>query len=553
MKGDFARVTFDRTRHYSQVFQQQGRVLLEADWNEQGALMLHALRTLAADLMGPCWAAGSGFRIDGSDPKNPAKTLPTQDWRLSRGRFYVDGIPCENDAICTLAGQPYAPTFAYDTAEMTSGFEHIDAPCVLWLDVWERHLSAVEVPTLLDPALNGVDTASRAQVVWQVRAWTEEQARAWLHDVDGALATRADALDSASPAGLQIGKVRSEIDKLVKTGLHAAFGKLGGGPPPPSTNDDSCERLRWCLDVRSRYACPQLRAQIKPAESDEDPCVIAADARYRGCENQLYRVEIHDRGVAGSATFKWSRENGSVIFPIVEQGAPGEAAKDGGTRMQIELATLGRDDRLGLRKDDWVELVDDDYTLAGRAYTLLQVADIDPVKRIVTLAVPKNVTPYVVSDARHPFLRRWDQHDDVDAAGVVAVVEGEAIDLECGIQIAFDAGGLYATGDYWVIPARVAGNGSIDWPLDPDPPDADMPGVARRASGVHHVAVLGGIDSDQVYRECCCRHVPLCLAHAAAFDPIVDAIAAPQPATKPAGRAPAKKPAKKKPAAGGSR
>jgi hypothetical protein len=97
MKGDFARVTFDRTRHYSQVFQQQGRVLLEADWNEQGALMLHALRSLAADLMGPCWAAGSGFRIDGSDPKNPAKTLPTQDWRLSRGRFYVDGIPCEND------------------------------------------------------------------------------------------------------------------------------------------------------------------------------------------------------------------------------------------------------------------------------------------------------------------------------------------------------------------------------------------------------------------------------------------------------------------------
>jgi hypothetical protein len=200
-----------------------------------------------------------------------------------------------------------------------------------------------------------------------------------------------------------------------------------------------------------------------------------------------------------------------------------------------------------------VELVDDDYTLAGRAYTLLQVADIDPAKRIVTLAVPKNVTPYVVSDARHPFLRRWDQHDDVGAAGVVAVVEGKAIDLECGIQIAFDAGGLYATGDYWVIPARVAGNGSIDWPLDPEPPDADMRGVARRASGVHHVAVLGGVDSDHVYRECCCRHVPLCLAHAAAFDPIVDAIAAPQPATRPAGRAPAKKPAKKKPAAGGSR
>ena len=111
MKGDFARVTFDRTRHYSQVLQQQGRVLLEADWNEQGALMLHALRALTVDLMGPCWAAGDGFRIDGSDPKNPGKTVPTPDWRLSRGRFYVDGIACENDRPCTLAAQPYAEPY----------------------------------------------------------------------------------------------------------------------------------------------------------------------------------------------------------------------------------------------------------------------------------------------------------------------------------------------------------------------------------------------------------------------------------------------------------
>ena len=44
MKGDFARVTFDPSRHYSQVFQQQGRVLLEADWNEQAHIQLHLLR-----------------------------------------------------------------------------------------------------------------------------------------------------------------------------------------------------------------------------------------------------------------------------------------------------------------------------------------------------------------------------------------------------------------------------------------------------------------------------------------------------------------------------
>ena len=35
MKGDFTRSTFDPTKGYSSVRQQQGRVQLDADWNEQ--------------------------------------------------------------------------------------------------------------------------------------------------------------------------------------------------------------------------------------------------------------------------------------------------------------------------------------------------------------------------------------------------------------------------------------------------------------------------------------------------------------------------------------
>ena len=43
MKGDFTRDTFDRTKHYSRVLMQQGRVTLDADWNEQTAILLHYL------------------------------------------------------------------------------------------------------------------------------------------------------------------------------------------------------------------------------------------------------------------------------------------------------------------------------------------------------------------------------------------------------------------------------------------------------------------------------------------------------------------------------
>jgi len=102
MKGDFARVTFDPTLHYSQVFQQQGRVLLEADWNEQASIQLHLLRTMVRDLVGPCWAVGQGFGM--------ATQPHVTNWQLSEGHFYADGILCVNDVMCTLSTQPYAPT-----------------------------------------------------------------------------------------------------------------------------------------------------------------------------------------------------------------------------------------------------------------------------------------------------------------------------------------------------------------------------------------------------------------------------------------------------------
>ena len=38
MKGDFTRDLFDPTKHYSGVLMQQGRVQLDADWNEQDSI-----------------------------------------------------------------------------------------------------------------------------------------------------------------------------------------------------------------------------------------------------------------------------------------------------------------------------------------------------------------------------------------------------------------------------------------------------------------------------------------------------------------------------------
>src|SRR5437588_10319478 len=58
-KGDFSRDSFAfdplRLRQFSRILMQQGRVQLDADWNEQTDLLLYALRTLITDLVGPHW------------------------------------------------------------------------------------------------------------------------------------------------------------------------------------------------------------------------------------------------------------------------------------------------------------------------------------------------------------------------------------------------------------------------------------------------------------------------------------------------------------------
>src|SRR4051812_21238116 len=62
MKADLSRVTFNPHQHFSRVLMQQGRVQLDADWNEQTSILLHHLRNLAADLIGP--HGGPGDVVD---------------------------------------------------------------------------------------------------------------------------------------------------------------------------------------------------------------------------------------------------------------------------------------------------------------------------------------------------------------------------------------------------------------------------------------------------------------------------------------------------------
>ncbi len=64
--GDFSRSTFDPAKGYRSVLMQQGRVQVDADWNEQADLQRHSLVSAMADVLGTSGAPARwpGYRVD---------------------------------------------------------------------------------------------------------------------------------------------------------------------------------------------------------------------------------------------------------------------------------------------------------------------------------------------------------------------------------------------------------------------------------------------------------------------------------------------------------
>jgi hypothetical protein len=465
MKGDFSRNSFDPLKHFSRVLMQQGRVQLDSDFNEQASILLHYLRTLASDLIGPHGGPMTdlGFRIITSPDKQLTKSerdrleslrlLPLQegDFLIGGGRYYVDGLMCENDYFALYSDQPDLRPDRLDKSVRS---------CLVYLDVYERHVSAAEDDSIREVALEGPDTTSRAKLVWQIRTQVLE-------------------------GGTTCANMKPSWDSLMKL---------------------------WAPDNRGL-----LRARAKQTGEDDysEPCIISPESRYRGAENQLYRVEVHyGSDKAKGPTFKWSRDNGSVVFPVVKLNSDGSATT-------VTVEDLGRDNRSGLKPGDWVEVQHDDQVFSNTAQPLLRVGAVDPIDRRVTLEG-------VVSSAdkkglKNALLRRWDQTSSaakhggeelVDGAMPVPKGQGVWLTLEDGIQIQFEAGATYRTGDYWLIPARTA-TGDVVWPSEGDKPKALPPRGVR-----HHYAPLGIIGAAapggaglSLISDCRCAFGPRCYGY----------------------------------------
>ncbi|MBK8048278.1 MAG: hypothetical protein IPK16_14855 [Anaerolineales bacterium] len=161
MKGDFSRISFQPQRHYAAVMMQQGRVQTDADATEAQLIHLHRDDATARDVIGSCGAPKdeAGFEITSN-----GNTL-----FIGPGRYYVDGILCQNtQATLDYGAQPDLPGATLDDIRKAME-EHQTDFGIVYLDVWRRHVTALEDPLLRERALGGPDTATRLQTTWQVR------------------------------------------------------------------------------------------------------------------------------------------------------------------------------------------------------------------------------------------------------------------------------------------------------------------------------------------------------------------------------------------------
>ncbi|HWU51492.1 MAG TPA: DUF6519 domain-containing protein, partial [Tahibacter sp.] len=455
MKGDYSRIRFDAANRFSRVLEQQGRVALDADANERNEILLYYLRTLARDIFGDYGGplAEGGFLLEFVDDK----------LMIGAGRYYVHGILCESDGTRHYLDQPdYEPALPNANGSGGDGLRAFlksktpnDQRYWAYLDVWERHVTALEDERLREVALGGPDTCARTQVVWQVKA------RAF-DDIVESLLARQKALEKRikeiEDAGGDASAEKARLERI-----DAAIEQLRRNPA------EACAAPLEDFDPGTGGMSARLEKALQP----KTPCIIAPDARYRGAENQLYRIEIHRGGAAGQATFKWSRDNGSVAALLLKN--------DGGSRLKVS-------DAGGFPAGSWVELSDTARELRGEPGVLVRIVHVEDDTLIVdadSVAAAKTV----VVDPQRSTVRLWDQQgDDLDdGVALLATNPVDWLDLEDGLQVHFDPDGDYRSGDYWLIPARVAGGpeGGIEWPY------GEVPQPARRSE--HHYAPLGWI------------------------------------------------------------
>jgi hypothetical protein len=393
MSSDRARISNDAGQLYRSVVMQQGRVTLEADWNEAQYIASEETRQEALHFVGPVGTPDDGYAI--SIPNG----LVPFDFQIGPGTMYVGGVRAFLPAAIQYSAQPDWLDKANDP-----DFTPVRAPQTgrdyVFLFLGEQEVGAVEDFDLKDAALGGPDSAQRTRLIQHIER------------------TPTNASDCASA-----------LDQLITNWTSQGL---------------TFDRLTMRLLSNS-----SLEVSFVEIGGTASPCDPVAKGGYLGADNQLIRVQISDPDPqTGVNRLLWGFDNASFMYrvdvvdpnTIKLQTAPIDAEHQPRVGQTVELLMAG------------AQLSNGEFVAAPSGFVVTLTTAYNPDTKTISLPTPIPAIYGTGNSADpHPprvFLRVWEQQLPFTPATALALG-----DTGVEVTLQSSAGGFHK-GFFWMFAVR---------------------------------------------------------------------------------------------------
>ncbi len=435
--ADITRLLIQPGKHYVGARMQQGRVVLDSDFNEEAELGDEDRRRAVEAIVGPTGSPDNGFAVDLSigdevtvEPVsfNGAPAVDTLNYRIRPGSMYLAGLRFDHEERAGVAtGDPMV--FQRDFLQMQAAHAPRPQPGathsqLTYLHGWEQCVTATEDDEIREPALGGIDTSVRVR----------RMARVEVREVQNA--------EDCTAAWEE---VRQQIE-IEAGGVFNASG----------------------TELRSSA---RLGVTFVPGEA-LDPCAPCAPddvGRYLGADNQAIRIML-----AAPNRYVWAFDNAAPLYRV-ELGE----AENG--LVPVRMITEPRDEAHWPLENTvveflpWAALLDNHEKIAAETGVFVRVVEgFDPDAGLFRIAqtdlpqldtrvrqwdpahpdlawLPNNADP----DGRYLFLRVWhrlDSENDELLLDTSAGPDNHALLRRQGLLPEFTDGGR--PGDYWLVTVR---------------------------------------------------------------------------------------------------
>ncbi|NJM62404.1 MAG: hypothetical protein HC849_22955 [Oscillatoriales cyanobacterium RU_3_3] len=162
MKGDFSRWDKIQEQNLNGVLHQQGRVLLDRDWNDQTQLTINWQDSAAKQIIGANVAAISTQEPNAFKVIRATVNEGKVKLKIHSGQGWADGLAVTLPGELTVTRTAtYLEPPIQDPSGKVSDINNGIRDAVI-LEVWREELNGFQMPeTLIEPALGGPDTTER--------------------------------------------------------------------------------------------------------------------------------------------------------------------------------------------------------------------------------------------------------------------------------------------------------------------------------------------------------------------------------------------------------